>query len=257
MPRVRRLAVRSSPVPHVSTGPSSLLSMAPASSPPVPPSPPLTATPPPSVSLPPVSSSLVHQPPPFLSPIPPTSSSLVPPTSSSLVPPASSSLVPPASSSLVPSASSLISPLLPQVMQISSSGGQGGGGTGKRAGRTGRQNWDANDLNTLIDVIETTKPLTVNGWQKAADYYNNTYAREKGRSFRNGRGLQEKFDALCKGPATGAGGLSDRQQKARAVQQTLHELQGARRFLDEADDMCDLEEDIDEEEIEVSTFSKY
>jgi hypothetical protein len=31
--------------------------------------------------------------------------------------------------------------------------------------------------------------------------------RKKGEAMRRGRAIQEKFDSLCKGPLTGAGGL--------------------------------------------------
>jgi hypothetical protein len=51
-------------------------------------------------------------------------------------------------------------------------------------------------------------------WQTISTLYNNEYAFKTERSTRNERDLLEKFDALCKEAPTGAGDLSERQQRA-------------------------------------------
>ena len=82
-------------------------------------------------------------------------------------------------------------------------------------------------------------PLCTKDWEDIAKYYNAEYAFKMGRSGRNERGLQEKFDSLCKGPPTGAGGCSEQQQHAQRIQQRIYEDQGSRRIVDTVEDILD------------------
>ena len=48
-----------------------------------------------------------------------------------------------------------------------------------------------------------------------------------------GRSLIEKFNVLCRGPPTGAGGLSEQQQLTRNIMEKFFEQQGAKRIAEE------------------------
>jgi hypothetical protein len=122
----------------------------------------------------------------------------------------------------------------------------------KLVGKARHQNWNGDDLDFLFGFLERVPPLCIKDWQTISTLYNNEYAFKTGRSARNKRGLLEKFDVLCKGALTGAGNLSERQQRARNIQKRIYKEQRIRRVIDQltnvdSNTFFDLEpDDLDE-----------
>lgn len=117
--------------------------------------------------------------------------------------------------------------------------------------RTGRQHWRDVDLDTILHLITEKPPLCSRDWDSLGEKYNSMYAMPNGRAMRRGRAIQEKFDSLCKGPPTGAGGLSDRQRRARELAALIFNEQGAKIALDPHADECDVDEQFSEAEKEI------
>ena len=117
--------------------------------------------------------------------------------------------------------------------------------------RIGRQHWRDADLEAILDLVEERPPLCSRDWDTLGAKYNSNYAVPNGRALRRGRAIQEKFDSLCKGPPTGAGGLSDRQRRARELAALIFNEQGAKVVLDPPADECDPDESFSEAEKDV------
>ena len=117
--------------------------------------------------------------------------------------------------------------------------------------RIGRQHWRDADLDAILDLVADRPPLCSRDWDTLGAKYNSNYAVPSGRALRRGRAIQEKFDSLCKGPPTGAGGLSDHQRRACELAALIFTEQGAKIVLDPPADKCDPDESFSEAEKDV------
>jgi hypothetical protein len=112
-------------------------------------------------------------------------------------------------------------------------------------------------MEALLDVVESILPFDEHEWEEVEQNFI-YYAKQKGRSERTLRALKDRFELLCNGPNTGAGGPSERQKRAREIHERILQTQGAGILIDlPQDDERNLEEIIlDEGGLEENGFEE-
>ncbi|KAF8335506.1 hypothetical protein F5887DRAFT_1079147 [Amanita rubescens] len=110
---------------------------------------------------------------------------------------------------------------------------------------TGAANYSAEDVEALLNILETELPLGGHAWNSAADDFNN-WAADNGRPSRTVKSLELKFKQLVKTlKPTGDAECPPHIQRAHQIDDLMNDKAGS-RDLDDAD-IIDVDNDNHEE----------